>query len=148
MHTKRKWFEYPFKAHAVIHHQIFKADETYHLQKDEDKHTIPMAWWNGPALALISTLPIFIIAYFLNDYSICKKVGISVYGYYVVYESMHFLMHLPIDKQPWWFKKFHVFRDLDGRHNLHHLHMNSKNFNVVVWFWDWVFGTLQKPELK
>ena len=148
MHTKRKWFPYPFRAHALVHHQIFKADETYHLQRNEDKHTIPMAWWNGIVLAIIASIPIAIIGYLIGDYQSWLKVGATVYGYYIVYESMHFLMHLPEDKQPWWFKKFYIFRDLDARHHLHHLHMNTKNFNVLVWFWDWVFGTYERPVLN
>ena len=35
---------------ALVHHQTFRADHTYHLINEADKETIPMAWWNGPAL--------------------------------------------------------------------------------------------------
>ena len=49
MHRPVKWFRYPFERHALVHHRIFKADHTYHLIHEEDKKTIPMAWWNGPA---------------------------------------------------------------------------------------------------
>ncbi len=56
MHRPVGSFDYPFKAHAVIHHHVFKADHTYHLINPADRKTIPMAWWNGPVLALSSLL--------------------------------------------------------------------------------------------
>ena len=40
MHKPVKFFRYPFERHALIHHHIFKADETYHLINEEDKYTI------------------------------------------------------------------------------------------------------------
>src|SRR3954466_13070888 len=57
MHRPLFNFRYAFQAHAVVHHQVFKADHTYHLHKEEDKHTIPMAWWNGPVLIAACQVP-------------------------------------------------------------------------------------------
>src|SRR3569832_891537 len=66
MHRPVGKFDYAFKAHAVVHHQIFKADHTYHLIHEKDKHTIPMAWWNGPVL----------IACCQITFLICSLVGV------------------------------------------------------------------------
>ena len=55
-------FAYPFKPHALIHHHIFKADNTCHLIAAKDKWTIPMAWWNGPVLIALCRVPMLIAA--------------------------------------------------------------------------------------
>ena len=55
-------FAYPFKTHALIHHPIFKADNTCHLIAAKDKWTIPMAWWNGPVLIALCRVPMLIAA--------------------------------------------------------------------------------------
>ena len=57
MHRPFGKFDYPFRTHALVHHQTFKADHTYHLIHEKDKHTIPMAWWNGPVLIAVGMLP-------------------------------------------------------------------------------------------
>src|ERR1700684_1080112 len=48
MHRPVGSFTYPFRAHALVHHHIFKSDHTYHVINPADKKIIPMAWWNGP----------------------------------------------------------------------------------------------------
>ena len=48
-----KLFRYPYERHTLVHHHIFKADHTYHLVHEPDKKTIPMAWWNGPAIVAV-----------------------------------------------------------------------------------------------
>src|SRR5437868_7654673 len=53
MHRPVWRFDYAFRAHALVHHQTFKADHTYHLINEPDKETIPMAWWNGPVLIVV-----------------------------------------------------------------------------------------------
>ena len=59
MHRPVGGFRYAFQAHAVVHHQVFKADHSYHLIRPDDRKTIPMAWWNGPVLIMIAiTVPL------------------------------------------------------------------------------------------
>ncbi len=60
MHRPVGKFDYAFRAHALVHHQTFKADHTYHLINEEDKHTIPMAWWNGPVLISVGMIPFLV----------------------------------------------------------------------------------------
>jgi hypothetical protein len=62
MHRPLGKFRYPFEAHTLIHHHVFRADETYHLINPKDAQTIPMAWWNGPVLVLLGLLPFVAIA--------------------------------------------------------------------------------------
>ena len=62
MHRPLGSFRYPYERHALIHHKIFKADHTYHLVNEEDKYTIPMAWWNGPVLIAACVDPFLVIS--------------------------------------------------------------------------------------
>ena len=149
MHRPWFGFRYPFERHALTHHRIFKADHTYALVHEEDKRTIPMAWWNGPTLVVLGTIPFAaigaLIVHFYSRWSamlgmtVGAFVGLAIY--YAIYEIIHWRMHLPDHRriEEWWF-----FRRLNAHHLLHHAHM-SKNFNVVFPFADWLFGTLITP---
>jgi hypothetical protein len=138
MHRPLGAFRYPFQAHAVVHHQIFKADHTYHLINPKDKETIPMAWWNGPALIMLGALPSLVISLFTRIWAIALGAVILFVCYYVTYEYIHWCMHLPKQRRvekPW------IFRRLNGHHLLHHRYMH-KNFNVVLPLADLCLGTL------
>jgi hypothetical protein len=138
MHRPVGSFRYAFNAHAVVHHQTFKADHTYHLQHEKDKETIPMAWWNGPVLILIGSLPLVLVAWISGQWAIALGGAIATASYYGVYEYMHWCMHLPKQRR---IEKGRLFRLLNGHHILHHRYMH-KNFNVVLPLADLILGTL------
>jgi hypothetical protein len=138
MHRPVGSFRYAFQAHAVVHHQVFKADHTYHLIVEKDKQTIPMAWWNGPVLILLGSLPSLAVALLTGHFAFLVGAIIAISGYYGTYEYIHWCMHLPKQRRvekPW------VFRRLNGHHLLHHRYMH-KNFNVVFPLADYCLGTL------
>ncbi len=144
-----KWkIEYPFKAHALTHHVIFRADETYHLKRDEDKWTIPMAWWNGPVLVAVSSIPWIVPSYILHHslFSVSfwlpyVTVVTTIAIYYGIYEYIHWCMHLPQPRHQRLLERSGLFRKLNGHHLLHHL-CQHKNFNVVLPLADLLMGTL------
>jgi len=128
MHHPVKGFRYPFERHALVHHRIFKADRTYHLVNEQDKKTIPMAWWNGPAIVAACQLPFLVPALLLHKWGILCGTAVACTLYFTAYEYLHWCMHLP--------KKRHVERSgiffrLNGHHLLHHRYP-VKNFNVVL----------------
>ncbi len=143
MHRPVGKFRYAFHAHAVVHHQVFKADQTYHLQNEMDKKTIPMAWWNGPVLILIGIAPFALLSWLIGEWGFVLGGFLAFAAYYATYEYIHWCMHLPkarrIEK-PWWFRR------LNGHHLLHHRYMH-KNFNVVLPLADLILGTLM-PRAK
>ena len=138
MHRPLGWLRYPFQAHAVVHHQTFKADHTYHLQHEADKETIPMAWWNGPVLIVIAMLPMLGVAWALGSWAVALGALLAVAGYYGVYEYLHWCMHLPKARQV---ERSRLFFRLNGHHLLHHRYMH-KNFNVILPLADLCLGTL------
>ena len=44
LHRPLWFFHHPFNAHALVHHRIFRADHTYHVQNRTDEGKIPMNW--------------------------------------------------------------------------------------------------------
>jgi len=143
MHRPVGKFDYPFKKHALEHHRIFKANSTYTLQKEEDKWTIPMAWWNGPVLILIATAMISPLAWQVDRWWSILAVGCGITLYYAMYEYIHWCMHLPKNGERF-VERLWIFHRLNAHHLLHHRHMN-RNFNVVLPLADWCFGTLLSP---
>jgi len=138
MHRPFFGFKYPFRAHACVHHQIFRADHSYHLQEEKDKKTIPMAWWNGPALVVVGMVPILAVAWPLGLWGLALGVMLAFSGYYAVYETIHWCMHLPRQRS---IERSGIFFRLNGHHLLHHRYM-GKNFNVVFPLADLCLGTL------
>jgi hypothetical protein len=140
MHKNLKWFSYPFTAHTLVHHDKFKANHTYHGQHHpEDMHKIPMAWWNGIVMVTLSSLPAAILSIVSQSWSFIL-ISFAVGGlYYGAYEYIHWCMHLPKKRR---LEMLWVFKWLNAHHLLHHRYM-KRNFNVVLPFWDWIFGTLK-----
>jgi hypothetical protein len=138
MHRPLGKFRYPFEAHALIHHRVFRADDTYHLINPKDAKTIPMAWWNGPVLVAAGTLPFVPVAWLLGHWWLLLGAVVASAGYYATYEYIHWCMHLPRKRNV---ERSGIFFRLNGHHLLHHRYM-GKNFNVVLPLADLLLGTL------
>ena len=138
MHRPVGKFVYAFKAHAQVHHRTFKSDHTYHLIREEDKYTIPMAWWNGPVLIVVTQIPFGIAALLLGKLGLLCGSLLTCCAYYGAYEYIHWCMHLPRKRN---IERSGIFFRLNGHHLLHHRYMH-KNFNVVLPLADLCLGTL------
>ena len=138
MHRPFGPLTYPFRTHAVVHHQTFKADHTYHLIDEADRETIPMAWWNGPLLVSIAVLPAWPAAALMGEWGFLVGALVAIAGYYCFYEYIHWCMHLPKQRHV---ERSGIFFRLNGHHLLHHRYMH-KNFNVVLPIADLCLGTL------
>src|SRR3990167_6650278 len=139
MHKPFLGFSYPFEAHAKKHHRIFRADDSYHLKREEDKRTIPMAWWNGPVLIFATTLTSIPVGLLIGRWSVVTIVGIVCAAYYCAYEYLHWCMHLPKKRMV---ERSGIFFRLNGHHLLHHRYFRQHNFNVVLPLADWTLNTL------
>jgi hypothetical protein len=138
MHRPVGRFRYAFEAHALVHHHVFRADETYHLINPKDARTIPMAWWNGPVLVTLSSLPFAAAAWGLGHWVVFVSAALAIAAYYATYEYIHWCMHLPRKRH---LERSGLFFRLNGHHLLHHRYMR-KNFNVVLPLADLLLGTL------
>lgn len=138
MHRPLGKFRYPFESHTLVHHHVFRADETYHLINPKDAKTIPMAWWNGPVLVLLGIVPFGVVAWLLGQWGFVCGAALACAGYYTTYESIHWCMHLPKQRRV---ERSGIYFRLNGHHLLHHRYM-GKNFNVVCPLADLLLGTL------
>jgi hypothetical protein len=138
MHRPFGRFTYPFQRHTLIHHRIFRADPSYHLKHEEDKHTIPMAWWNGPALITVGIIPFVVAACCGAGWGLVCGALAACIGYYAAYEYIHWCMHLPRRR---YVERSGIFFRLNGHHLLHHRYMH-RNYNVVLPLADLCLGTL------
>lgn len=138
MHRPLGKFRYPFEAHTLVHHKVFRADHTYHLIHDKDAKTIPMAWWNGPVLVAAGVLPFTGVAACIGHWWLLAGALLACGGYYATYEYIHWCMHLPRKRN---LERSGIFFRLNGHHLLHHRYM-GKNFNVVLPLADLFLGTL------
>jgi hypothetical protein len=126
-------WNYPFQAHALVHHGLFRADHTYHLRHEKDKKKVTFAWWNAPGLLLLH-MPLLLGSAYLFGWAVFWG-GLTALGlYYVLYESLHWCMHVPGNR---WVERTKIFQWLNGRHYLHHRYA-FKNLNVVFPLADWL----------
>ena len=137
LHRPLRFFRYPFDTHAMVHHKIFRADHTYHVQYKTDQAKIPMAWWNGPVLILAGCLPFTAMAA-LTSWCLLLGAFVAACTYYATYEYLHWCMHKPKHRVV---ERSGIFFLLNGHHLLHNRYMN-KNFNVVLPLADLCLGTL------
>ena len=134
-----------FTTHTLIHHQLSKFDDTFHVVEKEQEEALHFQWWGGPFLVSLNIVPWVLAAWALSSLGaelpyLVFLIGFSVtaFAYYAGYESMHYFMHKPtvafVERSRW-------FQFLKRHHQIHHFHMN-RNLNVLVPLADLVLGTL------
>jgi sterol desaturase/sphingolipid hydroxylase (fatty acid hydroxylase superfamily) len=105
---------------------------------EQDRHTIPMAWWNGPLLIAATQIPFLAFSWISGRWGLLCGTFLACAVYYAAYEYLHWCMHLPAERSV---ERSGVFFRLNGHHLLHHRYMN-RNFNVVLPVADFFLGTL------
>lgn len=135
MHTPL--WQYPFRAHALVHHGLFRTGDKYFLSDAKVIRKVRFAWWNAPLILLLHT-PLILWTGQALESSIFAGALSALVLYYFLYEYLHYCMHIPkqrrLEKTAW-------FRWLDAHHHMHHKrHFN--NLNVVLPLADILFGTL------
>jgi hypothetical protein len=130
-------WQYPFRAHALVHHGLFRTGERYFLPDAKVIRKVRFAWWNAPFILLLHT-PVILWLQRTLAVDIAGGALAALALYYFLYEYLHYCMHIPkrrrLETTAW-------FRWLDSHHHMHHKrHFN--NLNVVLPVADFVFGTL------
>jgi len=134
-----------FTAHTLVHHQLCKHDDTFHVHDEEQEEALTFQWWGGPLLVGMNLLPWLGVWWALRaagvafPYVACLvSIAATIMAYYAAYEGFHYLMHRPAIG---WIERSRPFRFIERHHRLHHAHM-GKNFNVVLPLADLTLGTL------
>jgi len=145
----RYWLHRPwlppqmFTAHTLVHHQLCKHEDTFHVTEEEQEEALTFQWWGGPVLVFINTIPWLVASFLFRGTGfpgllVSAIIGAVILGYYYVYEGFHYLMHKP--RFPW-IERSGLFQFMKNHHRLHHVYM-GKNFNVVLPLADLCLGTL------
>lgn len=137
MHRPLGFFRYPFRAHALTHHQTFGGKESYHLLDPKNRKVIRMAWWNAPLLLALHAPLALLASQAAGSWWVGAGFLAAFLSYYGLYEYFHWCMHVP---QRRWFQSTRLFRWVDGHHRMHHI-QPTKNLNVVLPLADVVFRT-------
>jgi hypothetical protein len=147
----RYWLHRPwlpkdcFTSHTLVHHQLCKFDDTFHVMEEEQRESLTFKWWGGPTIILITLSPWLLLAWWLGAHGVALpyapflvSMAAGMALYYAGYEGFHYLMHVP---RSTWIERTWVFRFLTRHHRIHHARMN-RNFNVLLPFADLLLGTL------
>jgi len=147
----RYWLHRPwlpkecFTAHTLVHHQLCKYDDTFHVSEEEQEEALGFQWWGGPLLIVINVTPWVLAAWALTSggsalpcWPFVIALGVAFSLYYVGYEGLHHLMHKPTIP---FIENSGYFKFIKRHHRIHHVYMN-RNLNVLVPLADFVIGTL------
>jgi hypothetical protein len=147
----RYWLHRPwlpkecFTQHTLIHHQLCKFDDTFHIVEEEQHEALTFMWWGGPVLIAINIAPWVLIALALGAMGVTLPYlaflitfASTMSLYYAGYEGLHFLMHKPSFP---FIERSRPFQFIKRHHRIHHVHMN-RNLNVLLPLADLVLGTL------
>jgi hypothetical protein len=141
MHT-RVW-AYPFNAHAVLHHGLFRSGPSYLLPPGQNYKNIRFAWWNAPLIIGLHAPALLWIGWMIEaDIFYGGMAALCVY--YFLYEYLHFCMHVPKGR---WLERCAWFSWLDAHHHQHH-ERHFTNLNVVLPLADLILGTLITAERR
>lgn len=144
MHHRSKYLEKVFKRHTLQHHHFFtKVDFYFDTIQDAKAVLFP------PVLLIFFffafALPVALLFYFLWSANAALLFLVTVFSYYLNYEWLHFIYHLP----PTYFVANLPF--IKTLRKLHHIHhdkqlMTKYNFNITYPIFDIIFGTYYKEK--
>lgn len=147
----RYWLHRPwlpkdcFTNHTLIHHQLCKFEDTFHVVEEEQEEALHFQWWGGPTLVMINVVPWALTAWALHAggavlpyLTFLGVFTLTMVLYYGGYEGLHYLMHKP--RFPW-VERARWYQFLKRHHRIHHVHMN-RNLNVLLPLADLLLGTL------
>lgn len=144
MHHRGKLLEKVFIRHSLQHHRFFTYDHfSFDTSKDVKAVLFP------PVLLLFFffgfTVPVAALFYFIWSLNAALLFVVTVFSYYLNYEWLHFIYHLP---DAHFVARLPLIRSL---RKLHHVHHDSKlmtryNFNITYPIFDILFGTYYKEK--
>jgi hypothetical protein len=133
---RRTWLSFPFEAHAMLHHKLFRHDNTYHAQNEDMKTHVTFVPRDYILLLLVNT-PIFVMVEWIVQRPILIGAWAAVLLYLGAFDFLHWTFHVPASRR---MERWLPVRWLKEHHRLHHQHQN-RNLNVVLPLADLLFRT-------
>jgi len=142
MHHKRDFLEMLFERHTMVHHLYFPHTD---MAAPNHHHWgyVLFPWW-AIFLVYATTAPFALGAGYLFGANSGWLFFATGLGYYLVYEWLHLMHHLP-EEHP--ISQIPAARWLRLHHHHHHDYklMARNNFNVSFPIADYVLGTAYRP---
>ena len=147
---KSKYVKGMWQGHSVSHHGNYMPDDHYTQDETNKEEVLTFKWYEGPLIVIISTSVIFgisaLVRYIIGlpfNPIMPEVIGISIAFslYYIAYESLHAIMHVP--KKWMWLRKRRFMVWLNNHHYQHHIDSRT-NLNVIIPIADYVWGTKRK----
>ena len=145
MHHLRRGREILFERHTRQHHVYF--DELHMSTRNpREYYWVFFPWW---AVGLvIGTAGLFALPLWLFASANLGLLFFSVaIAYYLAYEWLHLSYHLPPKS---FIGRMSIVRRLRRLHTMHHdtALMTTQNFNITFPICDWLYGTIDTPQVK
>lgn len=126
-----------FRGHTIVHHGLYKGDQSYFVPEGQHPEHILLKPYALPAIVLAHLPVVFLIEHFFPHTAIGGITATILY--FVVYEYMHWNMHVP---RRHFVERFRWFQFLRNHHHLHHKYF-QKNFCVLFPLADLCLGSLE-----
>jgi hypothetical protein len=138
MHNRKRLLDLVFKRHTLTHHEYFPHDQMG-FDSGKEAYLVFFPFWVIFLLFGLAS-PVFFLTWYLTNSNVAGLFLITAIGYFLLYEWMHLLYHLPESNK---LGQIPLIRALKRHHQTHHNHalMNDYNFNITFPIWDWVMGT-------
>ena len=144
---KSEYVKSMWKGHSISHHGTYAPDDHYTQDNTNKGEVLTFSWYEGPLIVATATLFSLGIAATIRSlfgirFSLImpEALGacIAFTLYYIAYESLHALMHVP---EKWkWLRNTRIMLWLNRHHYQHHVDPRT-NLNVIIPIADYVWGT-------
>ena len=143
LHHRVRGLEFAFVRHTPQHHGAFDGGNLAIRDPKELKLVLLPAF--GVLGMFVGAIPPGLALGALVSSNLGALWIAATVGYVLLYEWMHLSYHLPEDSPV---GRLTIVRALRHHHAIHHMpeHMQRWNFNVTIPLWDWVRGTLYRPQ--
>lgn len=142
MHVKRNFpFAEAFKGHTLVHHQLYHWNGKFEAEGPGRPPHVFLRWYAFPAM-IACHLPVFGLFQWLTHWQTFWGALAGTTLYFVGYEYVHYLTHVP---RGHFVERFRWFRFIKEHHRLHHKYY-LRNMNVFLPLGDLTFGTLITSE--
>lgn len=127
-----------FKRHTLTHHAYFPHTQMG-FESGKEAYMVFFPFWVIFLLFGLAS-PVFFLTWYLTNSNVAGFFLITAIGYFLLYEWLHLLYHLPEGNK---INESRFIRALKRHHQAHHnpALMNNYNFNITFPIGDWVMRT-------
>lgn len=138
LHVKKQPLEILFNRHTLLHHDYFRHTDMAFTRRQELVAVLFPYWAIG--LVLAAALVPYALLLMIATPNVAHLFVIVAIGYYLLYEWLHLVYHLPDES---WVARLGLVQRLRQHHRIHHHRklMTHYNFNITFPIFDMVFRT-------